>query len=358
MVSNLHGVMKAWTHTRPGLPSKVLALSTLPIPTITSPTQVLVKVSYCALNPGGSIVMQLLPFLFRGSPAIPEMDFSGTIEESGPDVPKERNLQPGIQVFGSIPIIQHVRNTSGALAQYVLVDHTAVAKIPDAASLKTASGLGIAGATALELVKAAKLKKGDSVLVNGASGGVGHLVLQMCYKEVGPSGKIIALCSNRNTEWVEKLCTEGITLNSSEATVFAETPKVQVVDYNLHSPAHAYLSKFFCRARFDAVIDAVGIQDLYNASPEFLAENKPYVTVGPRAYSYTYVGILSTVATMIKNTLWPRICGGVSRPYIQVAAASNLSTLQLLGDMVAEERLKVHVGVCVEMEDVQEVSMA
>jgi NADPH:quinone reductase-like Zn-dependent oxidoreductase len=355
MVSILPETMKAWTHTRAGLPRNVLAVSTLPTPTIASPTQVLVRVSYCALNPAGSIVMQLLPFLFRGSPAIPEMDFSGTVVEAGPDVPKERNLRPGTHIFGSIPVAQHVRSTSGAMAKFVVVDHTAIVRMPDAASLMEVSGLGIAGATALELIKAAKLKKGDSVLVNGASGGIGHLVLQMCCEEVGPSGKVIALCSSSNVDWVKKLCAEESTLRDPQKSFPNEALRFQVIDYNLHAPIHEHLIKSFGEARFDSVIDAVGIQDIFNNSPTFLAEGKSYVTVGPRAHSYTYVGMLSTIGTMIKNAFLPRVFGGVSRSYIQVTAAASLAAMQDLAKMVAEGTLKVHVGFSVGMEDAQKV---
>lgn len=201
MSSSGQETMKAWIHTRAGLPSNVLALSKIPKPTITSPTEVLVKVTHCALNPAGSIVMQLLPFIFRASPAIPEMDFSGTIVATGSNVP-EGQKTPGAHVFGSIPLAQHVKTTSGALAEYIALDHTAVVVKPSTVPLSKVAGLGIAGATALELIKAAKLKKGDSVLVNGASGGIGHLVMQMCRVEVGETGKVIAVCSRDNLEWL------------------------------------------------------------------------------------------------------------------------------------------------------------
>lgn len=199
------GNMKAWTHTSAGLPEKVLSLSTIPIPEITSPTQVRVKISYCALNPGASIVMQLLPFFFRASPAIPEMDFSGAVEKLGESVPVERQLDIGTKVFGSIPLSQHVKSTSGSLAEYVGVEHTAVARKPDNGELEEMAGLGIAGATALELLRAARLRRGNSVLVNGASGGIGHLALQMCCKEVGETGRVVAVCSSSNVEWVKEL---------------------------------------------------------------------------------------------------------------------------------------------------------
>lgn len=326
--------MKAWTHTRAGLYADVLSLSTIPIPTLTSPTQVLVRISHCALNPAGSIVMQLLPFFLRASPAIPEMDFSGSIVETGANVAVERHLAPGTRVFGSIPVTQHIQTTSGALAEYVVVESDAVVKMPDAMRLEEGAGLGIAGATALETIKAANLKKGDSVLVNGASGGIGHLVVQMCQNEVGESGKVVAICSGRNVQWVEKY-------------------GVEVIDYNLHSPLHSYLASSFGNPRFDAVIDAVGIQAVFEHCPQYLAKGKPYVTVGPRAHSYTYVGMLATVVTMAKNALWPQILGGTPRPYRQVAATANLKAMEALAKMVEEGKLKVHVGTHIKMDAMQ-----
>ncbi|KAF1828189.1 hypothetical protein BDW02DRAFT_268274 [Decorospora gaudefroyi] len=124
--SSTGNAMKAWTHTCSGLPPDVLTLSSLPVPTITAPTQILIQVSHCALNPGGSIIMQLLPFFFRASPAIPEMDFSGTVVSLGSGVPRDRKLEPGTPVFGTVPVSQHAKSTSGALAEYVVVDNTAI----------------------------------------------------------------------------------------------------------------------------------------------------------------------------------------------------------------------------------------
>jgi NADPH:quinone reductase-like Zn-dependent oxidoreductase len=227
--------------------------------------------------------------------------------------------------------------------------------MPDAASLMGVSGLGIAGATALALIRAAKLKEGDSVLVNGASGGIGHLVLQMCREEVGPSGKIVAVCSSSNTNWVEELCAGKTTPANLKQPIPVQKSQFEVVDYNLQAPVYAYLAKTFSEARFDAVIDAVGIQEIYYASPEFLAKDKPYVTVGPQAYSYTYLGMLSTIATMLKNVLWPQVCGGTPRPYIQVAAAANLADMEELAEKMEEGALRVHLDSCRGMEDVQKV---
>lgn len=79
----------------------------------------------------------------------------------------------------------HLSAGAGALAEYVAIDVTTVVKKPDEASLEEAAGPGVAGCTALVVAEKAGLKKGDSVLVNGASGGIGHMVVQVAKKKVG-----------------------------------------------------------------------------------------------------------------------------------------------------------------------------
>lgn len=277
--------------------------------------------------------MQLVPFLFRASKAIPEMDFAGSIVEMGADVPAERELGVGTEVFGSIPIGQHVKTVSGALAEYAVVDCTAVVKKPSGASFAEASGLSIAGCTALDVVKAANLKPGDSVLVNGAGGGIGHFALQICKHKVGETGRVVAICSKRNVEWVKGLGAD------------------EVVDYNEHSPVEAYLAETYGATRFNAVVDAVGLQSILSKCPHFLMEGKPYATVGPRATSYTFISMLSTVGLMAKNMLWPRILGGVPRPYVQAATATGLDGMRELAGLVDQGVIKVHISSEFEMKD-------
>lgn len=284
--------------------------------------------------------MQLLPFIFRGSPAIPEMDFSGTVVETGSSVPSHRALQPGTPVFGSAPLSQHVKSTCGALAEYIVVDHSAIVLVPQNADLHEVAGLGIAGATALEVLRASRLKSGDAVLVNGASGGIGHLVLQMCMERVGPSGKVVAICSGKHVDWIHAL-----------------TPNVQIINRD-QEPLIPALVDGFADSRFDAVLDCVGIQAVFHACPAFLKQGKPYVTVGPRADRYTFFGMLGTLGTMARNMLWPKILGGTPREYVQVAAASNPAALEELADMVAEKKLKVYMGLRAVWDDVLLVSLS
>src|ERR1700761_6669466 len=136
--------MRTWVHGTAGPPEKVLSLrQDLPRPQVKSPTQILVRVDYVALNPAGSVVMQLCPSFLRTTPSIPEMDFAGRILEVGIDVDPVRGLKPGLDVFGSIPVSEHLKG-HGALGEYIVVDACYVSIVPKEMDLQEAAGLPIA----------------------------------------------------------------------------------------------------------------------------------------------------------------------------------------------------------------------
>jgi NADPH:quinone reductase-like Zn-dependent oxidoreductase len=199
--------MRAWTHTRRGPPSFVLKQAEIPVPELNNSASVLVRISHAALNPGSSILMHTIPFLFRSAAAVPETDFSGEIVSVGESIPEDRKkeIQPGTAVFGSIPVPYHLRTGIGALAEYAVVDVSCVTAKPENATFAEASGLPIAGVTALQLMEHSGLKRGDKVLVNGASGGIGTFVVQMCRDVVGDSGLVVGICSGKNAEMVQEL---------------------------------------------------------------------------------------------------------------------------------------------------------
>jgi NADPH:quinone reductase-like Zn-dependent oxidoreductase len=157
-------------------------------------------------------MMHLLPTLLRTTPAVPELDFAGTI--TALSATGNKGFCVGVPVFGSIPVAAHLKG-AGALAGYVVLDSATVAAVPGVAGVKDeseverrmreAAGLGVVGCTALALMKAAGLGRGDAVLVNGASGGIGHLVVQMCREAVGGSGRVVGVCSAGNAEMVRGL---------------------------------------------------------------------------------------------------------------------------------------------------------
>lgn len=156
-------------------------------------------------------MMHFCPFLFRHSPAVPEMDFSGTIVELGVasetdplTTTSELKLKVGDKVFGSVEVPSHIGGGHGSLSEFVVVNMKHCCLAPKGSRMEELAGLPIAGVTAMKLVNTAKayIGEGGQVLVNGASGGIGSLAVQLVRAMVGESGRVVAVCSGRNTDFV------------------------------------------------------------------------------------------------------------------------------------------------------------
>lgn len=107
-------------------------------------------------------------------PLVLGKDFAGTVTELGEGV---RDFAVGDQVFGVVmkPVLQ-----DGTLAQYATVPAGyGLARIPEGLSVQDAGALGLAGTAALNSLDAAQVAEGDTVLVSGATGGVGALAVQL-----------------------------------------------------------------------------------------------------------------------------------------------------------------------------------
>ncbi len=98
----------------------------------------------------------------------PGWDFAGTIHEVAPD---GSGPPVGTRVVGILP--------SGAWAEMIRVPADSVAALPDAVSDAQAATLPVAGLTALHALRQGGLLLGRKVLIDGASGGVGHLACQL-----------------------------------------------------------------------------------------------------------------------------------------------------------------------------------
>ena len=130
------------------------------------------------------------PFLARisdgirkPSRGIPGADISGTIEAVGVNVD---GYSPGDEVFAEIP--------GGGFAEYVTVPANNVARRPINLGLEESATLGVAALTALQGLRDwGNLRPGQSVLINGASGGVGTFAIQIA-RALGAS-EITAVCS-------------------------------------------------------------------------------------------------------------------------------------------------------------------
>lgn len=189
--------MKAVTHRCYG-PPDVLAVEQVEKP-VPGDGQVLVQVRAAAINPLEWHRVRGTPYLMRlgegfGAPKDPRLgiDFAGEVIAVGANVTR---FKPGDAIFGG---------RDGSLAEYVTAREAgSIALKPANVSFEQAAGVYVAGLTALQALRdGGAIGPGQKVLINGASGGVGTLAVQIA-KVFG--AEVTGVCSTRNVELVRSL---------------------------------------------------------------------------------------------------------------------------------------------------------
>jgi NADPH:quinone reductase-like Zn-dependent oxidoreductase len=227
--------MKAVIIDRYGTPD-VLQLKEIEDPLVED-DDVLVKIRAASVNPYAWHVMTGLPYIARAQfglfrPKVTGMgaDLAGTVEAVGKNV---KAFLPGDEVFGEVdgetpgqPILE-----LGSLAEYVCVKESSVVHKPERLTFEQAAALPLAGHTALRgLRDQAGVVAGQKVLINGASGGVGTLAVQVA-RALG--AEVTGVCSTRNLDLVRS------------------TGAHRVIDYTREDFVQA-------GERYDVILDNVG----------------------------------------------------------------------------------------------------
>ena len=192
--------MRALIQDRYGSPD-VLRVDEVPVP-VPSDGEVLVRVKAASVNARDWHIMRGEPRLARlldsttFSRAAPRVrirgtDFAGTVESVGEGVSQWR---PGDDVFGE---------SDAAIAEYVASPAGVVAKMPAGIGFEKASAMPLAANTALVCLRAGQMEAGQSVLINGASGGVGTFAIQLA-NSMGVA-HVTAVCSGRNADLARSL---------------------------------------------------------------------------------------------------------------------------------------------------------
>lgn len=189
--------MKAIVNYKYGSPA-VLAVKEVAKP-ILSDRQVLVKVESVSVNPADWHRMRGTPHFIRLIMGFPRPkthvlggDIAGTVVEVGALVSRFR---PGDKVFGD--------TSTGGFAEYAAVDEEVLAKKPEGIPFESAAAVPVAGLTALQgLRDHGEIQAGQKVLVNGASGGVGTLTVQIA-KSYG--AEVTCVCSTRNLDLLRSI---------------------------------------------------------------------------------------------------------------------------------------------------------
>ena len=213
---------------------ETLKLETVPKPE-PGPDEVLVRVHASSSNAGDWHLMRADPFLIRlmfglrrPSINILGVDTAGQIAALGAGVTEWR---VGDSVYADL-----TDSGFGGFAEYVVVKAKDLARKPAGMSYEQAAAVPCAAQTALQALRdTGKLKAGMRVLINGASGGVGHFAVQIA-KAYG--AEVTGVCSTRNVELVRSLGAD------------------HVIDYTQADPTQT-------EAAYDLILDAAAFRSMF-----------------------------------------------------------------------------------------------
>jgi NADPH:quinone reductase-like Zn-dependent oxidoreductase len=234
----------------------VLEVREIEKPAILNDNAVLVRVSACAANPadwhihrGDPYAARLYFGLFRPRRlTVLGNDLAGTVEAVGKAVTR---LKVGDEVMGLL--------VTGAFTEYACVPEEALSLKPANLSLEAAATIPNAALTALQgLRDAGGLQAGQSVLINGAAGGIGTFAVQLA-KALG-AAHVTGVCSTRNVELVRSLGAD------------------HVIDYTAADGDCSTLSSSNGRS-YDLILDMIGNHS-FSEFRRVLTETGTFVPVG------------------------------------------------------------------------------
>jgi NADPH:quinone reductase-like Zn-dependent oxidoreductase len=194
-----------------GAPGRVLRLEEVPVPSI-GDGDVLIRMRATSVNTPDWATVTGVPYILRlGSglrrPKRPVRgsDVSGVVEAVGGRV---AGLAPGDEVLGSTGA------RAGAFAQYVVAPAAQVVKKPAGLTFTDAAASVMTGLAALAAMReVAQAGAGTRVLINGASGGIGTMAVQIA-KVLG--AEVTGVCGTRNLELVRSLGADHVIDHTAE----------------------------------------------------------------------------------------------------------------------------------------------
>lgn len=267
--------------------------------------QVLVRVHATSINPLDYQVRRGDYADLVALPAITGHDVSGVVEEVGPGV---TCFSPGDSVWYTPQIFEG----PGSYAEYHVAAEGIVGKKPASLSHLEAASLSLVGGTAWEaLVVRAALKAGESILVHGGAGGVGHVAIQLA-KALG--AKVFTTVREANIDFVRELGADVI------------------IDHDKKDYVEAITQETGGRG-VDVVFDTIGGNAL-SRSPDVLAQLGRVVSIVD----------IEQPQNLIKA--W-----GKNASYHFIFTRQNRGKLDELSALVERGQLRPHVGAAYSLAD-------
>lgn len=260
--------------------------------------QVLVRVHATSINPLDYQVRRGDYADYVPLPAITGHDVSGVVEEVGPGVTA---FAPGDEVWYTPQIFEG----PGSYAEYHVADESIIGKKPPSLSHLEAASLSLVGGTVWEaLTGRAMLRVGESILIHGGAGGVGHIAIQVA-KAIG--ARVFTTVRKANSEFARGMGADV------------------VIDYEKEDYVDAINRETDGRG-VDVVFDTIGGNTL-TRSPDVLAQLGRVVSIVDIAQPQNLV------------QAW-----GKNASYHFVFTRQNRGKLDELSTLVERGQLRPHVG--------------
>ncbi|KIZ04980.1 putative quinone-oxidoreductase, chloroplastic [Monoraphidium neglectum] len=239
-------------------------------------------------------------------------DVAGVVEE-GDEAGK---FKPGDKVFALTPGYYN-STAAGTYAEYVVADPAWLAKVPDNLPLEEAAGLPLAALTGWQALQKANPKAGQRVLVTAASGGVGHIVVQVA-KALGLF--VVGIAGPKNLDFVKSLGAD------------------EVVDYTTQDVADLYSAP---DKQFDIAIDCMGTRS--QLLQKLLSVTKPTGFFSHIHNAGTDNEVLDAAKAAHAAGKGPAVAATLVQP--------NGAQLQEIADLVAAGKVKLEVALSLPLED-------
>lgn len=284
--------MKASVYYEYGSPD-VLRLEEIAKPT-PGDKDVLIRVRAASLNPLDWHFMRGTPYFIRIVAGLRRpkftclgVDVAGQVEAVGRNVTE---FKPGDEVFGGC---------RGAFAEYACTSEAALVLKPDNVTFEQAACVPVAAFTALQALRdKGQIQPGQKILINGASGGVGTLAVQIA-KSFGAD--VAGVCSTRNVELVRSLGAD------------------RVIDYTLED---------FTKAGqlYDVIFDLVGNHSL-SAFRRALNSKGIYIAAGGSSDRWMIGALARMFAALVLGPF-------VSQKLVMILAKANKKDLTTISELM------------------------
>jgi NADPH:quinone reductase-like Zn-dependent oxidoreductase len=194
--------------------SDKLALESIPVPELNS-DEVLIEVHFAGVNPIDWKIRAgyLKDFMPVPLPFTPGIDVSGIVANVGSSV---TNLKKGQAVFGI---------ATGTYAEYAVAKSSDVVPKPEGLSFELAATVALGALTAWQTIEDSGVKEGQTVVVQGAAGGVGMFAVQFGHLK---GAKVIGTASTDNLAFVKSLGADKV-VDYRKGSIEAEIKDVDVV---------------------------------------------------------------------------------------------------------------------------------